>query len=439
VGEKSLRSGDAFDPVTIAGSVLGVTGKGVEISDRLGALAMHARVEIETASKPLLGEIVALKEGAGLAAPFGPLDGVARGARATFLKGAAGVRPSASWLGRAVNGHGHPVDGKGPLLPGPAFRPLKARPPAAAMRARLGGPVDFGVKALTMFTPARAGQRMGVFSGSGLGKSALLGLIARNTECDAAVIALIGERGREVREFLEDYLGPEGLARSVVIVATSDEPALMRRDAAYLALSLAEHFRDGGAHVLCLMDSLTRVAMAIREIALAAGEPPATKGYPPSVFAALPALVERAGPGPDGPAPGCVTGVFSVLVEGDDHDEPIADACRAILDGHIVLDRKIAERGRFPAVNILRSLSRATLGEPQDERAAAAAQARALAGTYEEMREMIRIGAYRSGANEKVDRAIALHGDLEDFLAQPMAPRVSAEEALGALKSILEG
>lgn len=430
---------DAFDPVSVEGSVLSISGLGVEISDRLGALKMNARVDIETASAPLLAEIVGVREGTALALPFGSLDGVRRGARVRFLKAAAGVAPSRAWLGRVVDGLGRPIDGKGPVEAGAVLRPLRARPPLAPMRARLGRAVDFGVKALTAFAPARTGQRIGVFSGSGLGKSALLGMVARNTECDAAVIALIGERGREVREFLEDHLGPEGLARAVVVVATSDEPAMMRREAGFLALTLAEHFRDEGAHVLCLMDSLTRIAMAQREIGLAAGEPPTTKGYTPSVFSVLPALIERAGPGLDGPAPGYVTGVFSVLVEGDDHDEPIADASRAILDGHVVLDRKIAERGRLPAIDILRSISRAMPGVLDEGRAALASEAKSLAAAYEDMRELIRIGAYRQGADAEIDRAVAVHPGLEGFLTQPIGARVNADETFAALKSVLEG
>lgn len=429
---------DAFDPVSVEGSVVSISGLGVEISDRLGALKMNARVEIETASAPLLAEIVGVRERTALALPFGPLDGVSRGKRVRFLKAAAGVAPSSRWLGRVVDGLGRPIDRKGALEAGAVLRPLRARPPLAPLRARLGPAVDFGVKALTAFAPARTGQRIGVFSGSGLGKSALLGMIARNTDCDVCVVALIGERGREVREFLEDHLGPEGLSRSVVVVATSDEPAMMRREAGFLALTLAEYFRDQGDHVLCLMDSLTRIAMAQREIGLAAGEPPTTKGYTPSVFSTLPALIERAGPGYDGRSPGYVTGVFSVLVEGDDHDEPIADAARATLDGHVVLDRKIAERGRLPAVDILRSVSRAMPGVLSDERAAMVAEAKSLAATYEDMRELIRIGAYRSGADAEVDRAVGVHGELEDFLIQPIGARVGANEAFAALKAVLE-
>lgn len=428
----------AFDPVRVEGAVLSVSGLGVEVSDRLALLEMNARVEIETANGLLLCEVAGVHDGAALVLPFGSIDGVRRGDKVRFSKSAGAVRPSRGWLGRVVNGLGQPIDGKGPLAFGALARPLSASPPPAPMRARLGAPVDFGVKALNAFTPARAGQRLGVFSASGVGKSALLGMIARHTRCDISVIALIGERGREVRDFIEDHLGPEGLARAVVVVATSDEPAMMRREAGFLALTLSEYFRDEGAHVLCLMDSLTRIAMAQREIALAAGEPPTTKGYTPSVFSTLPALVERAGPGANAPTPGYITGVFSVLVEGDDHDEPVADAARAILDGHIVLDRRIAERGRFPAVNILRSVSRSMLGALSAENADIVARVKQHAAAYDDMRELIRIGAYREGANAEVDEAIALHPELEQFLAQEMGDGVSIEDSLAALRALLQ-
>lgn len=422
-------------PVSHAGAVDSVTDLSIRIEDRLGALEVGARVDIETGAGGLIAEVVGVSRGAAICLPFGPVVGVRRGARAGFKAASASVFPSAAWLGRVIDGFGRPIDGKGPIAQGTVARPLKAAPPSAALRDRLGAPVEFGVKALDAFCPARIGQRLGVFSGSGVGKSALLAMIARNTDCDVAIIALIGERGREVREFIEDNLGPEGLARSVVIVATSDEPALMRREAAYLALTVGEYFRDRGDHVLCLMDSLTRVAAAQREIGLAAGEPPTAKGYTPSVFSLLPKLLERAGPGKAGT--GAITGVFTVLVEGDDHDEPIADAARAILDGHIVLDRRIAERGRFPAIDILKSVSRSGAGATHSPLRDAARRARSLAATYEDMREMIRIGAYRQGASPEVDAAIAFHATLEEFLSQPREMAVDAASSGRRLLEIL--
>jgi flagellum-specific ATP synthase len=315
-----------------------------------------------------------------------------------------------------INALGEPIDGKGPLPTGPLACAIRNAPPPAHLRGRVGGKIDLGIRSINTFTSVCQGQRLGIFAASGIGKSVLLSMMARYASMDVNVIGLIGERGREVQEFLEDELGPEGLARSVVIVATSDESALLRRQAAQMTLAVAEYFRDQGKQVLCLMDSVTRFAMALREIGLSAGEPPASKGYTPSVFAALPRLLERAGPGKVGT--GSITGLFTVLVEGDDHDEPIADACRGILDGHIVLERSIAERGRYPAVNILRSLSRTMPGCNNEQQIAMIRVARQNMSVYEDMAELIRLGAYRRGTDPAVDRAIDLRPALEQFLSQ---------------------
>ena len=417
-------------PVTHYGAVSQVSDLAIRVEDRLGALEVGARVEIETVDGLLTAEVVGLGEGEAVCLPFGPVAGVRRGALATFHSAVASIALSNEWLGRVIDGLGRPVDGKGPISAGVA-RALRAAPPPAALRERLGPMVDFGVRALNAFCPARAGQRLGVFSGSGVGKSTLLSMIARNTQCDVIVIAMIGERGREVREFIEDNLGPEGLARSIIIAATSDEPAMMRREAAFLAMTVSEHFRAQGAHVLCLMDSLTRVAAAQREIGLAAGEPPTTKGYPPSVFSLMPKLLERAGTGVAGT--GAITGVFTVLVEGDDHDEPIADAARALLDGHIVLDRRIAERGRFPAIDILKTVSRASPEMSED----AVKSALSLAAAYDDMRDFIRIGAYKEGAHAATDRAIQFEPLLEEFLAQQLGEKASYAEAMTMLREIV--
>ena len=293
---------------------------------------------------------------------------------------------------------------------------------------------------MDVFTTCCRGQRLGVFAGSGVGKSVLLSMLAREATCDAVVVGLIGERGREVREFIEETLGEAGLQRAIVVVATSDEPALKRRQAAYLTLAIAEFLRDQDLEVLCMMDSVTRFAMAQREIGLAAGEPPTTKGYTPTVFTELPKLLERAGPGPirpDGTTAGPITGIFTVLVDGDDHNEPIADAVRGILDGHIVMERAIAERGRFPAVNVLKSISRTMPGCQTLPERAVVRQAREALSAYANMEELIRIGAYRAGSDTTIDRAIKLNPALEAFLSQDKDEASTLDQAFEALADIL--
>jgi flagellum-specific ATP synthase len=334
-----------------------------------------------------------------------------------------------------IDGFGAPVDGKGPLPQGAKAYPIKAAPPPATLRARIGAKLDLGIRAINAFTTCCAGQRMGIFSGSGVGKSTLLSMLARNSDADAIVIGLIGERGREVKEFIEDDLGEEGLARSVVVAATSDEAPLVRRQAAYVAMTVAEQLRDQGLNVLLLMDSVTRFAMAQREIGLSAGEPPASKGYTPTVFAELPRLLERAGPGTEGG--GSITGLFTVLVEGDDHNEPVADAVRGILDGHIVLERSIAERGRFPAINVLKSVSRAMPGCNTPEEQALVLAARKPLALYEDMAELIRLGAYKAGTNPEVDEAVRLNPQLEAFLSQSKTERATLGQGYDALSAIL--
>jgi len=420
------------------GRVTGVQGLLVEVAGTVDALAIGTRLAIAgPRGRDISAEVVGFRNGRALAMPFADLDGVRMGCKAFVEADVAEVLPSRQWLGRVINALGEPVDGLGPLPHG--VKPYRVRntPPSAHARARVGDKIDLGVKALNAFTTACQGQRLGIFAGSGVGKSVLLSMIARYTAADVIVIGLVGERGREVQEFLVDDLGPEGLARSVVVVATSDESALMRRQAAYMTLTTAEYFRDQGLKVLCLMDSVTRFAMAQREIGLAAGEPPASKGYTPSVFAELPRLLERAGPGVRGS--GSITGLFTVLVEGDDHNEPVADAVRGILDGHVVLDRAIAERGRFPAVNVLRSLSRTMPGCNTREEQAVIDETRRVLATYDNMAELIRLGAYRAGSDPDVDRAIKLFPKLDAFLAQRKDERGALQSGYGQLAEILSG
>ncbi len=365
------------------------------------------------------GEVVAFDQASTGVIPFAGVEGIGPGCRVEIRAGGEAVYPCGDWLGRIVGGLGEPIDGGAPLAFGPRAYRMRGDAPAAHGRQRVGARIDIGVRALNTFVTCCRGQRMGIFAGSGVGKSTLLSMIARQSDADVNVIGLIGERGREAREFIEDHLGAEGLARSVVVVATSDEAAPVRRQSAYTTLAIAEFFRDEGKSVLCLMDSVTRFAMAQREIGLAVGEPPTTKAYTPSVFSELPRILERAGPG--GPGQGSITGIFTVLVDGDDHDEPIADAARGILDGHIVLDRAIAQRGRFPPVNILKSVSRMLPHCNQPNENAVTTRARRVIAAYEEMAELIQLGAYQSGSDPAVDEAIRLYPLIEEFLRQ--APR----------------
>jgi len=432
---------ERIDPLTVSGRVAAVNGLLIEARGGLTRLAVGARAEIERrAAEPLPAEVVGFRETRALLMPFGPVEGVAPGAEIRIEPLGSAVRPTRAWLGRIIDAFGNPIDGKGPLPQGVVGYPLRASPPAAHARGRVGERLDLGVRAMNVFTTCCRGQRLGVFAGSGVGKSVLLSMLARQADCDAVVVGLIGERGREVREFIEETLGEEGLKRAIVVVATSDEPALKRRQAAYMTLAIAEFLRDQDLEVLCMMDSVTRFAMAQREIGLAAGEPPTTKGYTPTVFTELPKLLERAGPGPvrpDGTTAGPITGIFTVLVDGDDHNEPIADAVRGILDGHIVMERAIAERGRFPAINVLKSISRTMPGCHLPHEREIVKSARQSLSAYANMEELIRIGAYRAGADPQVDRAIALNPALEAFLSQDKDETATLDESFEQLAQIL--
>jgi len=434
-----LKDIEAVPALRRFGRVARIEGLLVEVTGAAGAISLGGQVRLSSSNgKQIPCEVVGFRDGRAQIMPLGSLDGVSLGARADFDDRAALIYPCRNWLGRVVDAYGKAADGKGPLTQGTVGYPLKASPPSAHTRARVGGKLDLGVKALNAFVTCCRGQRMGIFAGSGVGKSTMLAMLARNTDADAIVIGLVGERGRELKEFIEDDLGPEGLRRSVVVAATSDEPALVRRQAAYVATAIAEQLRDQGLHVLLLMDSVTRFAMAQREVGLSAGEPPATKGYTPTVFAELPRLLERAGPGVQGTT-GSITGLYTVLVEGDDHNEPIADAVRGILDGHIVLDRTIAERGRFPAINILKSVSRAMPKCNTEAEQAIVARARVPLAVYEDMAELIRLGAYKAGTNAEVDAAIKVYPQIEAFLSQKKDERVTLAEGYAALDLISGG
>lgn len=430
----------AIDAVSVArvyGTVTKLLGLMIEITGFPETLAIGSRITLAPDDgRRIPCEVVGFKDHRALVMPFAPLEGIGLGCRAEIGQARTVIRPSHAWLGRVINALGEPLDGKGPLPVGDLAMPMKAAAPMASKRQRMGEKLDLGVRAVNTFLSTCRGQRMGIFSGSGVGKSVLLSMMARYTAAEVSVIGLIGERGREVQEFIEDDLGEEGLARSVVIVATGDEAPLMRRQAAYLTMTCAEYFRNSGHDVLCMMDSLTRFAMSIREIGLSAGEPPTTKGYPPSMYGEMARLLERAGPG-EGDQ-GSITGVFTVLVEGDDMNEPVADAVRGIIDGHIVMDRAIADRGRYPAIDILKSVSRAMPACQTAQQWAVVKRAKQMITTYEDMAELIRLGAYRKGADAKVDEAVKYYPQIDEFLAQQKNDQTSLEDGFMRLAKILD-
>lgn len=421
----------------IYGTVQSIQGLIIKVQVSNNTLSVGSSCQISISeSKVLLGEVVGFDQQHVLVMPYGSLDGIRPGSHVDFSMDHNVIFPTSNWLGRIIGGLGDPLDKLGFLPQGSTAIPLKRSPPPAHARQRISKRIDVGIKAINTFLTTCEGQRLGIFAGSGVGKSILMSMLARYTDSDVCVIGLIGERGREVREFIEDTLGEEGLKKSIMIVATSDEPPLLRRRAAYMTLAIAEYFRDQGKSVLCLMDSMTRLAMAQREIGLSAGEPPTTKGYTPSVFVELAQLMERAGPGVE---QGMITAFFTVLVDGDDHNEPIADAVRGILDGHIVLDRGIAERGHYPAINILRSLSRTVPACHSNQEQKIIKRSRQILSTYEDMMDMIRLGAYKGGSNAEVDEAITLYPRLMNFLSQHYQEYVPLETSFQQLeKAIVE-
>jgi flagellum-specific ATP synthase len=432
---KLARDVEALDERAFEGRVTGLSGALIEVSGPVDALALGARATIKGA-RPARGEIVGFRGDRALLAPYDALEAIRPGARVALEGDAPTVRPSRAWLGRVINCFGEAVDSEGPLPQGLHPRFVRAAPPSAHDRARVGARLDVGVRALNIFAALCRGQRMGVFAGSGVGKSVLMSMMARGAAADVIVIGLVGERGREVKEFIEDTLGEEGRRRSVVVVATSDESAARRRLAPHMACAVAEHFRDEGLNVLLLIDSVTRFAMAQREIGLSVGEPPTTKGYTPSVFAELPKLLERAGPGREGEN-GSITALFTVLVDGDDHNEPIADAVRGILDGHIVMERAVAERGRYPAINVLKSISRLMPMCHSRAENELVAKARASLSLYSEMEELIRIGAYKPGADPEVDEAVRVRPAVEAMLTQARDELTSIDRSFAMLAEAL--
>ncbi len=421
---------DGVDPMRVSGRVTDVVGLAVEATGPGAPVGSVCEILAADGGAALPAEIVGFRGARIVLMPLGDVRGLGPGSRVVLVRERPTVRVGATLLGRVIDALGAPLDGRSPAAT-EAEHPLYGAPLNPLDRRLIDEPLDLGVRALNGLLTCGRGQRLGIFAGSGVGKSALLGMIARYTRADVNVIALIGERGREVRSFIERDLG-DGLAHSVVVVATSDQPPLVRLRGAYLATTIAEHFRAAGRHVLLMMDSLTRFAMAQREVGLAIGEPPSSRGYTPSVFAVLPRLLERAGRG----AVGSITGLYTVLVEGDDFNEPIADAARSLLDGHVLLSRQLAAQGQYPAVDVLPSVSRVMLDVVPAEQMAWASRVRAWLATYREAEDLINIGAYIAGKNPQIDQAIAMGPAIAAFLRQPLDEPCGLEDSRRALATL---
>ncbi len=420
-----------LNPYAVDGKVRQMTGVVIEATGRSGSVGDVCEIYVSP-TQAIKAEIVGFKDDKLLLMPLGETLGVAPGSRVKRLHVPLRVPVGDQLLGRVLDGLGNPMDGKGPIV-SKDFRGVFNYPPNPLARKRITQPLTTGIRAIDGLITLGKGQRVGIFAGSGVGKSVLMGMIARYTDAQVNVIALIGERGREVREFIERDLGEEGLKRSVVVVATSDKAATVRVKAALMATTIAEYFRDRGLDVLLMMDSLTRVAMAQREIGLAIGEPPTTKGYTPSVFALMPRMLERAG----NSEYGSITGLYTVLVEGGDMDEPVSDAARSILDGHIVLSRDIATKGHYPAIDVLESVSRVRNEVISKEHRQVITQILELMAVYRESEDLINIGAYKKGSNPRIDRAIEKIDSINAFLRQQVEESSTFEQTLEKLKEIL--
>jgi flagellum-specific ATP synthase len=414
------------------GRVTRVIGLIIESAGPAVSIGRLCQIENFDNGTRVLAEVVGFRDGHILLMPLGSTAGITPGAIVTSTAEQLRVPVGNELIGRVLGGLGEPIDGKGPIRSA-VTRAVTSRPIPVLRRARIDEPIRTGIKAIDLMAAVGKGQRMGVFAGSGVGKSVMLGMIARGSSADVNVIALVGERGREVREFIERDLGPEGLKRSVVVAVSSDQPALIRIKGAMVATSIAEYFRDQGKDVMLLMDSITRVAMAQREIGLAVGEPPATRGYTPSVFALLPTLLERAGCTDNG----SITGLYAVLVEGDDFNEPISDAVRSILDGHVALSRRLAAMNQYPAMDTLDSISRLMPAVCTEQELAVAARIRELTATYREAEDLINIGAYSKGSNAKIDLAIEKMEPINQFFRQPIHELCDHEESLNELTAIV--
>jgi len=425
---RAVEEAGDLEETGVVSEVIGLTITSAGPRASVGDICLIYPRGSETAIR---AEVVGFREKRLILMPFGGIDGIGPGSvvRTTGTRLRVGV--GSALLGRVLNGLGQAIDGKGPVRV-TDWRQVENTPPSPLRRCRINQPLAVGIRAIDGLVTIGRGQRMGIFAGSGVGKSTLLGMIARNTDADVSCVALIGERGREVREFLERDLGEKGMARSVVVAATSDQPALVRLKGAFVATTIAEYFREQGLDVLFMMDSVTRFAAAQREIGLAVGEPPATKGYTPSVFAQLPKLLERTGTGEQG----TITGLYTVLVDGDDLSDPVADAVRSILDGHIVLDRRLAEQRHYPAIDVLASVSRVMDQVVDEQQAGAARVVKSLLGKYREMEDLINIGAYVSGSNRDVDTAIAYIDKVNSFLQQGMTESPGWSSITGELEEL---
>ena len=429
---KFSRAIEDTEPMKMSGKVTQVIGLVIESKGPNVSLGELCYIKSRFPNvEPIPAEVVGFREGLVLLMPIGEMQGIGPGCEVLSAQKTLQVKVGMELLGRVLDGLGNPMDGKGPILSKTEY-PLHAEPPDPLQRPRIKDSLYVGVRAIDGLITLGSGQRIGIMAGSGVGKSTLLSMIARNTEADISVISLVGERGREVRDFIERDLGEEGLKRSVVVVATSDKPALVRIKGAMTATAIAEYFRDQGRRVVLMMDSVTRFAMAQREVGLTIGEPPATRGYTPSVFALLPRLLERAGTS----ARGSITGIYTVLVDGDDMNEPIADAVRSILDGHIVLSRAIAAQNHFPAIDILASVSRVMTDVVTKDHREAAQHMRALMAVYKEAEDLIHIGAYVKGSSKKIDESIEKIDAINEFLCQGVFEKTTFEQTKQQLEGI---
>jgi len=426
---RHAKAVEETNPIRVNGRITRVVGLVMEGHGPGSSIGEFCHVYPRDGAEPVQCEVVGFTDDKILLMPLGEVRGIGPGSKIVARRNTAAVGVGPGLLGRTLDGLGNPIDGLGPLDIERHY-PLWATPPNPLSRRRIQKPLNVGVKAINGLLTVGKGQRIGIFAGSGVGKSVLLGMMARNTEADVNVIALVGERGREVKEFIEKDLGEEGLKRSILVVATSDQPPLVRMRASLMATAIAEYFRDQGKDVLLMMDSISRFAMAQREIGLAVGEPPATKGYPPSVFAHLPRLLERAG---TSQGSGSITGFYTILAEGDDVNDPIADAARAILDGHIVLTRELASQGHYPAIDILSSISRVMTDVVTPEHRAQAMKVKSVIATYRKAYDLISIGAYKHGSDPKVDHAIKVIDKVNAFLRQDIPERTNYENCLQGL------